>query len=188
MQARPASVAHADCQHRCEISAGTVAADHNFRRRDSQFTCMSGYPVQDGLAIVQRAGEWMLRRQPIIGGDNDRLCADTKFATDMVVSVQSAHDESSAMEEDKAAVRLAFRTIDPYRNVAVSRGDRQVLHVRNRRQFWRKLRKETGAQLGDRRRMPWHLGPGGEDRRDLGIEGSCQLPDALSSLRRSKPR
>ena len=125
-----ACLAHGNgCDGR-EIAAGAVAADEKSRRIDAELLRIRGHPFRCGNGVLGCGGEFVLRCQAIVDGDDDQLTLMCELAARHVVGVEIADHKAAAVEKDEAgrqASRLAqpLRRVDACRDRAVRGGDRE---------------------------------------------------------------
>ena len=115
------AIARRKRNHRGEIAAGAVAADHDPRRIDAELSGVVGYPFGGGDAVVDRSGIFVLGREAIVDGDDDQLALMGHLAADHVVGIDIADHPAAAVEEHQArreAVGLAqcLRRVDARRD------------------------------------------------------------------------
>ena len=96
--------------HRGEIAAGAVAADHQPRRVDAELFGIAGDPFRRRDGVVDGGGKFVLGRQAIIDRDHDQLAFIGELAAHHVVGIEIADHPAAAVKEHQArreAVGLA---------------------------------------------------------------------------------
>ena len=158
---RAVAVARCDRDHRGEIAAGAVAADHQPRGVDAELFGVVGDPFRRRDGVVDGGGKFVLGREPVIDRDHDQLAFVGQLAAHHVVGIEIADHPAAAVKEHQArreAVGLPqlCRRVDARGDRPGGRGDRERL---DRFEFRRLgIADEAGlqielARLGRRQRL-----------------------------------
>ena len=113
-------------EHRGEIAAGAVAGNRDAVGIDAEFVRRALHEGERCAAILDGRREFVFRRQPVVGGDDDAGRRVGEPAADLVMRVEIADHPAAAMqiEQRRSAGRCrALPAIDPERQRAAGSGD-----------------------------------------------------------------
>ncbi len=88
-----------------QVAAGAVAADRQARGIDAEARRVVRNPARGSDGILGGGRELVLRRQPVVDGDDDCARRVGERAADLVVAVEVADHPAPAMEEDERGLQ-----------------------------------------------------------------------------------
>ena len=126
--------------HRGEVAAGAVAADHQPRRVDAELLCIVRDPFGRGDGVIDGGGKFVLGREPIIDRDHDQLAFVGQFPAHHVVGIEIADHPAAAVKEHQARRETVglpqfHRRVDARGDRSGGRGDRERRHRFQFRRF-----------------------------------------------------
>ena len=94
-----------------DVAAGAVAADGEACGVGAQAGGVPGDPAGRGVAVLQRGGEAVLRRKPVVHGGHQAAGVMAEIAADIVVGVEVAADPAAAVDVDQDRQRASARVV-----------------------------------------------------------------------------
>ena len=104
---------------------------------DSTHRCRRpGCPLEHGVGVIDRRGERVLGRQPVVDRDHDSARRAGEVPADVLVGLDASLHEPAAVEvqQDRPGPR-ALRSVDPDRDRVIAGRDRRVTDVLHPREL-----------------------------------------------------
>ena len=113
---------------RREVSASAHAADSQPSRIDAELDCLLGYPERRRVAVVHRSRKTMLRRAPVLHGDDAAGGRSREPPAEPVSALERSEDPPAAGEVDDPGPRGGQRrAVETCRQLAGRAGYAQLL-------------------------------------------------------------
>ena len=108
---------------RGESAAGALAADDDARRVDTELGGVALHPVPRGADVVERGGERMLGREPVVRRHDRHAESGGRAAREALVLAGVADHEAAAVHPEEGGIRaLHGWAVDAHAGAAVVRG------------------------------------------------------------------
>ena len=149
-------------EHRCEITAGAVAAQGQPGGVTAEVCGVGGNPGKSRLAILKTGREAVLWRQAVIDAGDDDAAATAETPAHDIVGVQIARSPAAAVQIDQYGQVTVFRRfrrpVEAHRNLPLWAGSSAVFDarqiVRGARQGQDRL-TQHGAAFHRRQFVAW---------------------------------